>query len=185
MFVKTYTIESELPATQTFLSCEWMLNYGAADHERGQSSRWQVTLLIWRIQAIPNILLCFYPHDVKPYDNGVKFQWLHFRLEESAARPNQILPIYCQLLFTVIKPPILPCLLKCVLCLSARYFVELMRAEMQNPSVCRHFPCPQDKWQNNMPKKMKQLMDLERRLWSPGFKTTCCVLACACHWKAS
>lgn len=185
MFVKAYTIESQLPATQTFLSCEWMLNYGATDHKRGQSSRWQVTLLIWRIQVIPNILLFFYPHDVKLYDNGVKFQWLHLRSKECGYRPNQILPIYCQLLFTVTKPPILLCLLKCILCLSARYFVELMHAEKQNQSVCRHFPCPQDKWQNKMPKKMKQLMDLERRLWSPGFKTAYCVLACACHWKAS
>lgn len=185
MFVKTYTIESQLPATQTFFSCEWVLKYGATDHKRGQNSRWQVTLLVWRIQAIPNILSCFYPHVVKLYDNGLKFQWLHFRDEESADRPNYILPIYCLLLLTVTKPPILPCSLKCVFSLSARCFAEPVCAEMQNQSVCRHFPCPQDTWQNNMPKKMKQLMNLERRLWSPGFKTAYCVLACACHCKAS
>lgn len=185
MFAKTYTIESELPVTQTFLSHEWVLKYGARAHKHGQRSRWQLTLLRWRIQAIPNILQCFYPHDLKPYCKGVKCTWLHFRDEESADRPNQILPIFCQILCTCTKPPILPCLLKYVLCLSARCFVELVCAEVQDMFVYSLPPCPRDKWQDSLPKKVKQLMHLERGRGSPDSETAYYVLACANLWNVS
>lgn len=156
-------------------------------HKHEQRSRWHVTLLMWRIQVIPNILSCFYFHDLKLYHNGVRCQWLHFRDEESAVRPNHMLPIFCQLLCTCTKPPIPPCLLNYVLCLSARCFVELVCAEVQNHRLAVYsFPlCLQDKWQNTLPKKIKQLMDLERVLGSPGFKIANCVLACASHWHVS
>lgn len=68
---------------------------------------------------------------------------------------------------------------------SARCFVELVCAEVQNQSAYSHSPCLQDKWQNNQPKKMKQLMDLERGLGSPGSKIAYYVLACASCWNVS
>lgn len=115
----------------------------------------------------------------------MKCTWLHFRDEESAERPNQILPIFCQILCTCTKPPILPCLLKYVLCLSARCFVELVCAEVQDTFVYSLPPCPRDKWQDSLPKKVKQLMHLERGRGSPDSETAYYVLACANLWNVS
>lgn len=48
----------------------------------------------------PKHFVVLLPHDLKLHGNGVKCQWLHLRDEESADRPNQILPIFCQFLCT-------------------------------------------------------------------------------------
>lgn len=123
---------------------------------------------------------------MKLYDNGVKRQWLQLRDERSADRPDQILRIFCQPLCTHRRePPILSCLLRYVPCLPTRCLVELERAEAQNRFAYSHPPWHQDKWQNNLPKKMKQLMDLDRGLGSPGPKIAYHVLACVGHWNVS